>query len=87
MNDMNFNKFKKKTFVGRDILDKIYFLPSNAVVILNYNEANKIGIMLLDYLKLEKEFRSLNSKFEETILVHKEEIEKITYEKQDLYDQ
>jgi hypothetical protein len=51
------------------------------VAVFDQNELNKLGIILLDYLKLEKDFDLLNSKHEKSLIINKEEVDKLSNEK------
>ena len=62
--EMNIDKKKKKCFTGRDIIDRIYFCPYNGIVVLDHNETNKVGIMLLDYLRLEENQDMIRNEYE-----------------------
>lgn len=82
-----FDTSKKKCYTGKDIIDRIYFCPANSIVVLDYNETNKLGILLLDYLRLEanqgnykeeydKNLKELNQKFQEEVRRVNEEKER-----------
>jgi hypothetical protein len=81
------NNIFKKTFKGRDIIDKIYFPPIDSVVVFNQNELNKIGIILLDYLKLQKNYDLLKTKHEESEILNKEENKMFSIEKTQLQEE
>lgn len=46
---------RRKVYLGKDTADKIFFCPSFNVVVLDANETNKIGTVLLDYIRVEFE--------------------------------
>lgn len=91
MSDVHNDRINKKFFIGRDLIDRIYFCPSNGVVVLDYNETNKVGIMLLDYLRLESNYEVLRKDYEVILSdVDKkieEECKKISSEKINLIKQ
>ena len=62
----------KDKYDMNDLLSKLYCLDEN-IIILNKNEVNKIGILLIKYVQLEKEINNLNTK----IYKEKEQIEKL----------
>ena len=73
---------KYKCFLGKDIVDKIYYCPEDNVIILNFEEANKIGLMLLELLRTEAEiiqydilFKQISKKFEDELLSTQKERE------------
>jgi hypothetical protein len=91
MSDLHYDRINKKYFVGRDLIDRIYFCPANGVVVLDYNETNKIGIMLLDYLRLESNYEVVRKDYDVLLSdVNKkveEESQKIYSEKNNLIKQ
>ena len=62
----------KDNYDMNDLLSKLYCGEHN-MIILNKNEVNKIGILLIKYVQLEKEMNTLNTK----IYKDKEQIEKL----------
>ena len=62
----------KDNYDMNDLLNKLFCVDDN-MIILNKNEVNKIGILLIKYVQLEKEINTLNTK----IYKDKEQIEKL----------
>lgn len=82
---------KKKMFLGRDLVDRIYFCPMNNIVVLDYNETNKIGILLLRYIRLEEQVENqqlelnaaiteISEKYEMCLKIANEHTEKLREE-------
>jgi len=88
--DIVVNNKKHKCFLGKDLIDKIYFCPDDNFVILNYEEINKLGLFLLDSLRNDSEIINFNnmlgqieSKYEEEFSALNNEKEKMQKEKED----
>ncbi len=81
MDKVFFNN-KHKCFLGKDILDKIYFCPSDNIVILNYEEANRIGVMFLELLRYEKELADYEFLFKHISVKYNEECEILLKQKE-----
>jgi hypothetical protein len=89
--DIIINNRKQKCFLGKDLIDKIYFCPDDNFIILNYDEINKLGLFLLDYLRNDNEISNfdnmkgqIESKYEEEFIALNNEKEKIQIEKEEL---
>lgn len=70
-----------KCFLGKDIIDKIYFCPNDNIVILNFEEANKIGVMLLEMLRYEAELADYECLFKNISNKYNQECENFRKEK------
>jgi len=70
-----------KCFLGKDIIHKIYFCPNDNIVIFNYEEANKIGVMLLEMLRYEAELADYECLFKNISIKYNEECENFRKEK------
>ena len=88
--DIKINNRSHKCFQGKDLVDKIYFCPENNFVILNYEEINKLGLLLLDSLRGENEMNDANiiygqieSKYEGELNALNSEKEKFMKEKEE----
>jgi hypothetical protein len=79
------NKFK--CFLGKDIIDKIYFCPIDNIIFLNYEEANKIGILFLELLRYEKELADYEFLFRHISLKYNAECENLQKEKDIVYQE
>ncbi len=78
---------KYKCFLGRDIIDKIYFCPDDNIIVLNYEEANKIGVMLLEMLRYESEIADYQFIFKQITQRYNEECENLKKEKETIYEE
>jgi len=89
--EINVENTKKKCFFGTDLIDRIYFCPANSILVLDHNEAFKIGILLLESLRVESENKFLkirnenfiedsNQKFKEINTKYDEEKQKFLKE-------
>lgn len=89
--EANIDKSKCKGYIGRDLIDRIYFCPMNNVIVLDYNEANKLGVMLLDYLRIEADRENLKRELEYEInerhFKYEEEARRYEDEKQKFVDE
>jgi hypothetical protein len=89
--ELNSMKNNSKTFECEDIVDRIYFCPDDLLANFDPNELNKIGILLIEYVRLESayenlkkvsydRFMELNHKIEEDSKNFDEEKEKLLKE-------
>lgn len=76
---------KYKCFLGKDIIDKIYFCPEDNIVIFNFEEINKIGVMLLELLRTEAELSEYDFMLRHLGIKYDEELNKIQTERESLY--
>ncbi len=85
--ELNNSKSNQKNFDCEDLVEKIYFCPDNLKASFDTNDLNKVGILLLDYSRLESAFENLkklsqskfielNQKIEEDAKNFEEEREK-----------
>jgi hypothetical protein len=75
--ELNIEKTKQKCYIKGDLLEKLYFCPNNNVVILDYNDTNKIGTLLLDYIRMEGEYERQKIEKERLIQEWKQNIEEL----------
>lgn len=78
---------KYKCFLGKDIIDKIYFCPSDNIILLNYEEANKIGVLFLELLRYEKELADYEFLFKHISIKYNEQCENLQKEKERIYEE
>lgn len=78
---------KYRCFLGKDILDKIYFCPDDNIIIFNYEEANRIGVMLLEMLRYETELADYEFLFKQISQRYNEECDNLKKEKERIYEE
>lgn len=78
---------KYRCFLGKDIIDKIYFCPNDNIIFLNYEEANKIGVLFLELLRYEKELVDYEFLFKHISVKYNEECENLQNEKERIYEE
>jgi hypothetical protein len=86
-----FNLNSNDLYLNNDLIERIYFCPQNSSITLDANESNKIGILLLDYLRIENENKEDQNEYkkvlEEFIEKYKTEAENFINEKKELINE
>ena len=75
---------KQKCFLGKDLIDKIYFCPDDNFVVLSFEEVNKLGLFLLESLRNEGENQEYQAVFEQIAPKFEEEIKALNVEKEEI---
>jgi hypothetical protein len=89
--ELNLMRNNSKPFNSEEIVDRIYFCPGDVLAKFDVNELNKIGILLIEYVRLEEaydnlkkvsyeRFTELNQKIQEDSKNFEEEKEKMLKE-------
>jgi hypothetical protein len=55
------------SYINEDLIERIYFCSQSDTITLDANESNKIGILLLDYLRVEEENKIKSIEYENAI--------------------
>jgi hypothetical protein len=78
-------------YINTDLIERIYLCPDNNTITLNANESNKIGILLLDYLRIEKESKIKSIEYEnmlnEFIKKYDEDTKLLSIEREELLNE
>jgi hypothetical protein len=78
-------------YLNEDLIERIYFCPQNNNITLDANESNKVGILLLDYLRIEKENKIKSIEYENTlnefVQKYEEEMTRFTTERESLLEE
>jgi len=89
--ELNSMRNNSKPFDTEDIVDRIYFCPEDLLAKFNVNELNKVGVLLIEYVRLEEaydklkkvsyeRFMELNQKIQEDSKNFEEEKERMLKE-------
>jgi hypothetical protein len=73
--ELNSLRNKRKNYECDDIVDKIYSCPDDHLANFDVNELNKVGILLIDYVRIEAAYENLKQVSKTTFIELNEKIE------------